>query len=301
MKIRTAALALLGLALVLAPTVAPAASGPLFCWQAEREGATLHLLGSIHAGRESWYPLDERLEEAFAAADTIACEIDLTDPALIGQASALTMSEGMYPPDEKLTDHISAETWRKLQALEGLPVPAAMLERMRPGLAATMIAQSTLARMGLDLQQGVDLTLLRRAADAGRPIVSLETPAEQVALIFGPDAVIDTLLLEEALDETPEDMQDLLDTLVEAWRAGDPEAMEAAYRAEWRDDERMQRFHEELLVKRNERMAARLAGARGHWFVVVGALHLCGEEGVPALLAERGWQVSQLGATEAVR
>lgn len=296
MKLRSFVLA----SLLLMTAAVAAADDPVFLWQAEKDGATIHLLGSIHAGKDAWYPLDDRIEHAFAAADTVACEINLADPSLLMQASLLTMQEGMYPEGEKLTDHISAETWAKLQAVEGLPVPAAMLERMRPGLAATMVAQSMLARAGLDLQQGVDMTLLERATAAERPIVSLETPAQQVALIFGPDAVIDGLLLTEALDESPESMLEMLDGLVEAWSAGDPEAMDAIYRAEWQDDQRMELFHEQLLVTRNVRMADRLDRARGRWFAVVGALHLCGEDGVPALLAARGWSVTQVGVEQAV-
>jgi uncharacterized protein YbaP (TraB family) len=226
----------------------------------------------------------------------VACELNIADMAVAMEVAAVAMQEGMYPEGETLTEHISAETWQKLQAVEGLPVPASMLERMRPGLAAMMVAQAMMARAGLDPQQGVDMQLLKRAAADGRPIVSLETPEEQVALIFGPDAVIDELMLAEALDETPESMIAILDELVAAWQAGDPAAMEAAYRAQWKDDPRMVRFHEELLVARNERMAEELDRRRGRWFVVVGALHLCGDEGIPALLREAGWSVAQVGA-----
>ena len=198
-------------------------------------------------------------------------------------------------------DRITAETWEKLLAVEGLPVPEAMLERMRPGLVAMVLAQSLMSGAGLDLQQGIDLHLLNRASDADRPIFALETPESQVALIFGPDAVIDGLMLDEALAETPETMIAMLDELVAAWRAGDPATMEAVYRSEWSDDERMMRFHEKLLTERNQGMADGLQDRRGHWFVVVGALHLCGEDGVPALLSAAGWTVTQVGAEALVR
>ncbi len=282
--------------LFLIPLSSLAADGPLFLWQAEKDGATIHLFGSIHAGQESWYPLDERIEQVFAAADTIACELNMADQGMLMKASMLAMQEGMYPADEKLTDHISEETWQQLQAVEGLMVPASMLERMRPGLAAITVAQAVMTRAGLDPQQGVDMHLLRRATESEQPIVSLETPEQQIALIFGPDAVIDSLLLSEALEESPETMIAMIEKLVAAWRAGDPEAMETAYREDWKDDERMERFHEQLLVERNARMADRLDQARAHWFVVVGSLHLCGEDGIPALLADRGWTVNQVGA-----
>ena len=286
---------LLTVLLLVVSLSAPAADGPLFLWHAEKNDAVIDLFGSVHAGKPAWYPLDARIEKVFAAADTVACEINVADPSVVAKVGGLAMQQGMYPPDESLRDHITAETWEKLLAVEGLSVPEAMLERMRPGLVAMVLAQSLMSNAGLDLQQGIDLHLLNRASDAGRPVVPLETPESQVALIFGPDAVIDGLMLDEALAETPETMIALLEELVAAWQAGDPATMEAVYRQDWIDDARMVRFHEKLLTERNLGMADGLKDRRGHWFVVVGALHLCGEDGVPALLSAAGWTVTQVG------
>jgi len=284
-------LLLLGLAL---PLLA-ADDGPLFMWRAENGGAVMHLLGSIHAGEEGFYPLDARILHALAAADTVACEVDVTDPGMQMKVALLAQQEGMYPEGESLRDHITEETWQDLVArLDGM-VPPMMLERMRPGLVATMVAQITLTQAGLDMASGVDLHVLGKAREQGKPVVALETAEDQIALLFGPDAAIDALMLTESLEDGPQEMLAMLDELVAHWRAGDPEALDRAYREDWLDHESMQRFHEELLVKRNHGMAAGLADRRGRWFVVVGALHLCGDEGVPALLAQHGWTVEQVG------
>lgn len=288
---------LLGLAL---PLLA-ADDGPLFMWRAEKDGAVMHLLGSIHAGEEGFYPLDARILDALAAADTVACEVDLTDPAVQMKVALLAQQAGMYPEGESLRDHVDADIWQDLVArLDGM-VPPMVLERMRPGLVAATVAQITLTQAGLDMASGVDLHVLGKAREQGTPVVSLETAEDQIALLFGPDAAIDVLMLTESLEDGPEEMLAMLDELVAHWRAGDPEALDRAYREDWLDHESMQRFHEELLVKRNQGMAEGLTHRRGRWFVVVGALHLCGEEGVPALLADQGWAVEQAGALVAQR
>jgi uncharacterized protein YbaP (TraB family) len=264
-------------------------------WRAEKDGAVMHLLGSIHAGEEGFYPLDGRILDALAAADTVACEVDVTDPAMQMKVALLAQQEGMYPEGESLRDHIAEEAWQDLVArLDGM-VPPMMLERMRPGLVATMVAQVTLTQAGLDMASGVDLHVIGKAKEQGKPVVALETAEDQIALLFGPDAAIDALMLTESLEDGPQEMLAMLDELVAHWRAGDPEALDRAYREDWLDHATMQRFHEELLVRRNHGMAAGLADRRGRWFVVVGALHLCGDEGVPALLAQQGWTVEQVG------
>lgn len=282
------------LVLLWLAAAAHAADGPLFLWRADRDGATLYLLGSIHAGQEAWYPLDPRIEAAFLAADTLACEIDVADPVVQLKVAGLAMQQGLYPEGESLRDHVSAEVWQRLTQVPGLPVPVALLERMRPGLAAMSVAQAYVVALELDLTQGIDVHLLERAHALPKPIVALETPEEQVALIFGPDAVIDELLLAEALVEDPAELRATLAAMLTAWRTGDPAALEKVYREDWIDDPRMIRFHEAVLVRRNRGMADGLAARRGTWFVVVGALHLCGDEGVPALLAARGWTVTQV-------
>jgi len=279
---------------VLSGCASQAPRNPVFMWEAQKDGATIHLLGSIHAGQDSWYPLDASITDALAAADTVACEINVNDPEVQMQTMLMVQQEGMYPEGESLQQHISPETWQELQSrLEG-QVPAAVLDRMRPGMAAMMVAQVTLAQAGLDMSSGVDMHVLSAAQEHGQPIVALETVADQVALLFGDDAVIDAKMLSESLEDDAETMVAMLDTMVSTWAAGDAEGLEAVYREDWMDDESMQRFHEELLVKRNQGMADGLANRGGRWFVVVGALHMCGESGVPALLAEAGWKVEQV-------
>jgi len=273
--------------------------GPVFMWKATRDGAVMHLLGSVHAGRNSWYPLDERVAGALAAADTVACELDIGDPAVAMKVAMLAQQEGMYPEGESLRDHVGDETWAELVRRLAGAVPQPMLERMRPGLAAATLAQATLARAGLDLTAGVDMHVLNAARQAEQPIVSLETAEEQVAVLLGEGGAIDALLLEESLQDTADDMLAMLDEILGAWHEGDPRGMEEIYREDWLDDATMQRFHEALLTRRNERMAANLARRQGCWFVVVGALHLCGADGLPVLLAEAGWDVEQVGAAVA--
>lgn len=267
---------------------------PVFMWEAQREGATIHLLGSIHAGQQSWYPMDAAINEALAAADTVACELNIKDPQVAMQTALLVQREGMYPEGESLQENVPPEVWQQVVDRLGNQVPAVVLNRMRPGLVAVTLAQVALADAGLDMGAGVDMHVIGKAEESGQPVVPLETAEDQVALLFGPNAVIDAKMLAETLEDDTATMMAMFDSLVVAWKAGDAERMEQIYREDWLDDADMQAFHEELLVKRNHGMADKLEHRQGNWFVVVGALHLCGEVGVPALLEEAGWLVRQV-------
>ena len=45
------------------------------------------------------------------------------------------------------------------------------------------------------------------------------------------------------------------------------------------------------------RRIAELIDQGGEWFVVIGAAHMVGAEGIPALLADRGYIVRQIEKT----
>ncbi len=289
---------LLGTLAALA-TAPPARAGddPLFLWRAERDGARIWLLGSVHVGSDDFFPLDNRIESALAAADTVACEINMTDPIKAGQAALLSMQKGTYPAGETLRDHVSDDTWRAVAAaVDTLQVPVSLVERMRPALAAVTIMALQLQQQGLDPDQGIDRHVLEQAHAQHKPIVDLETVAQQIDLLLGQDAAVGELLLEESLEqqETPA----VIDSMLTAWRQGDPAAIARLVNDQWLDDPRLVDYHERVIDRRNEAMTAmldrRAGAARNSWFVVVGAGHLVGERGIPKLLAARGWRVVQV-------
>lgn len=275
-----------------------AAAQPLCLWHASRGDAEVWLLGSVHVGAEDFYPLDPRIEAAFASADTLACEIDLTDPAKAAKASLLAMQKGSYPAGETLREHVGEEIWQALATqVEAQGLPLSMFERFKPSMAAIMLAMMEMQRAGLDPDQGIDRHLLTRARQDSLPVVDLETVEQQIDAIFGHDAGVEELILTESLAQSGEEMRRILTEMVVAWRAGDTAALEALISEQWLDDPRLVGFHEAILGTRNRQMAQtidRRAGAgAATWFVVVGAAHLVGDDGVPALLAAQGWQVAQ--------
>jgi uncharacterized protein YbaP (TraB family) len=84
--------------------------------------------------------------------------------------------------------------------------------------------------------------------------------------------------------------------MVTAWEAGNPDAM-ADIVFERADDPAFRPLYERVLYQRNRAMAERLtvmADQPDIHFVVVGAAHLVGDQGLPALLAKRGFEVRQL-------
>jgi uncharacterized protein YbaP (TraB family) len=85
-----------------------------------------------------------------------------------------------------------------------------------------------------------------------------------------------------------------MDEMVNAWRYGNIDFLEKNLLADMQDFDEL---HEAIVVRRNKNWVARiqeLLREDDDYMIVVGALHLVGEEGVPHLLSQRGHEVTQL-------
>ena len=115
------------------------------------------------------------------------------------------------------------------------------------------------------------------------------------------DAVLDVPSPELAVKQTLgqlDDLENLMDQLVDSWKRGDAAALnklviedELAKHPEYRD------LHERMFDDRNREMTEKILAMQeqgGTYFVVVGAGHLVGIEGIVAMLERQGQQPKQI-------
>jgi uncharacterized protein YbaP (TraB family) len=171
--------------------------------------------------------------------------------------------------------------------------PSTSMDPLKPWFVGITVTLLELQRGGFSPNLGVDEHFLSRAQGQKR-IVALETIEQQVDTLSKLDDVTQADLLAQAL----EDMPTLRATMLEAqdlWRRGDAAAIDALLVKPTR--EKFPRVYERLIAERNRQMAAKmeeLLRQEGHYFVVVGAAHLCGKDGIPRLLELKGRTPTQL-------
>jgi len=93
-----------------------------------------------------------------------------------------------------------------------------------------------------------------------------------------------------------EDLARRTDPLFEAWKNGDTEKMEKWVADAFQDPE-LKAFQDQLIYKRNISMAQQLEtymATPKKYFVVVGAGHLVGDQGLVRTLQRAGYHVEQL-------
>ncbi|WP_139751475.1 TraB/GumN family protein [Aeromonas media] len=249
------------------------------------------LLGSIHAGKPSLYPLPDPVERAWQQSHALVMEVDMTH---ISQAQWQEMGAITRLVDGKtLKDHLPMDLYRRTLIAAGQNgLNESMLAPLRPWFAAITLTQAALERTGYRGEFGVDQHFAKRANDGGKPIIGLETLLEQLGYLA---SVGDnqTLMLESTLDELP-DLEKGFAEVMKAWQDGDQATLINLLKEEMAPPKLQAWLEQTLLAERNRNWVKRWPGLPNESFIVVGALHLYGEQGLLALLEQQGWRITPL-------
>jgi uncharacterized protein YbaP (TraB family) len=260
-------------------------------WRIERDGRTSWLYGTIHVGRGDWVRPGPTIQKALTQSDTLALEIDSRD-----EATAAAMARPADP--DALARVLTGQRARRLerQTAEAC-VPPGALSRLQPILQVTALAGLVARADGLYPEFGVDETLAVSARNSNKPIVALESAASQLKVLAGESEAEEGAQIDAALDELESGkLRGQLKELADVWARSD--AAKLGRYADWcgcLDTPAEQRLMKRLLDDRNPNLADGIerlhAGGKGV-FAAVGALHMIGAQGLPTLMAARGFTVT---------
>ncbi|MGF1703642.1 TraB/GumN family protein [Photobacterium makurazakiensis] len=267
----------------LLPFIATSAYSAPMVWLAKDSQREFVFLGSIHAGNETLYPLPSPFLDHWKDADALVVEANILKPA----NTALNPNQ---PTTTQLLDHAEKEKLAQVTKQTHQSYPS--LLNSPPWLAAIQLQMDMAQQVGLTPEQGIDITLLQRANEEKRPILELESIQQQIEMMESFDDHGKDLLMTTVNDW--DEMQTQLNCLVDAWKAGDHQQLLSLFEdSQYSDD-----TDDTLIFERNHNWASQLSTSplyqQGRFIVVVGALHLFGEQGVPALLEQQGFEVSLL-------
>jgi hypothetical protein len=273
-----------------------AGAAPLI-WEVRSAGNAVYLLGSIHLGRRDMYPMGPVVEKAYQASKIVALEADPTNQ----QAVMAAISSSLYQPPETLQKNLPASLMARLSGtLERYGIPLEQAQMMKPFLVAITLASIEYVKAGFDPSLGVDMHLAGRAKQDGKPLVELESFEGQMALMNNMSGRLQENLLQVTLDSIDKgEIPALVDSMINAWKAGDGMKLQDAVSAEERKlpAALAQEFHRKLMTDRNIAMAGKietmLKGSDAH-FIAIGAAHLLGQDSVLQMLSEKGYRVRPL-------
>jgi uncharacterized protein YbaP (TraB family) len=263
-----------------------------FLWRIERDGKRSWLFGTVHVARFEWSFPGPQLAQALKQARVLAVELDLSDPQALADALQAVAAAG----SPALPPALRARLARRLAA-ECLP--ESLLTLLPPALQAATLGALAGRRDGLDPAWAIDSMLAARARAAELRIASLETLAAQLAALQGPHGEQSLRFVERTLDTLDSGQAaPQVQRIAEVWAAGDLAALERW--PDWCDcmnDAGDRALMRRLLEDRNGTMAERIDALHREGAPVlaaVGALHMVGPQGLPALLAARGYRVERV-------
>lgn len=265
-------------------------------WQLQGPRGSVFIAGSMHLLRRERPALPAAIVKAYEESESLVMEIDADD--IDDQYTAQLMLRLATFADARSLPMITGEArWQKLQTLLArVQVPESFAATLEPWGVAILLTSLEYARLGFDPEIGVEKQLQDLAARDRKPIAGLETPEFQIGLFDALPMDEQLQLLDMTLEDIGE-MPDTVDELYAAWRAGDLRALDALLLEGYRE---MPRLYADLVERRNRNWIApikALLEQDGDTLVVVGALHLVGEQGVVAMLEREGLKPVRYPAT----
>ena len=279
--------------LLPAIALADSAGHPVTMWMAEGTSNRVYLLGSVHLLRAQDHPLPQIIDEVYEEAETLYMELDMDDLDPLLMQSTINRL-GMLDDETSLRDVMGDDLYAEATARAAeLELPLEMLERTEPWLAAITVEQLALSRIGFNPSYGVEMHLLKKASGDGKEILGFESVEQQLAYLDGLSLDAQRDLLMQTLTESAA-IEDLMDDLILAWRSGDIDYLE---RTLLKDVSGYPELYDTIVANRNRLWVDTidaLLEQREDYLVVVGALHLVGDDGVPQLLEQRGVRITQM-------
>ena len=283
----------LTLLLATCPALAAENSHPVSMWRIEGTSNSVYLLGSIHMLREQDHPIPSVIYAAYREAEALIMELDMDDIDPVAE-QALATELGLIHDGRTLRDLMGPERYAEAESLAAeLQIPLRLLDQSEPWYAAVNVEIMMLMRIGFNPMHGIEFHLSELAQRDHKEIFGLETTRQQLE-------ILDNLSLESQRDMLIQTLSDskglaeVMDDMIDAWRYGDIEFLEKSLLADMQEFEEL---HEAIVGNRNRNWVEKIQeilSEEDDYLIVVGALHLVGEEGVPHLLSQRGFDVIQL-------
>lgn len=264
----------------------------VFMWLVKGPRSKAYILGSLHVLRKGVYPLDTMIEKAYESCPRVLLEADPSG-ADEDELRDTMLRLGTFQDGRTLKDSVSPETYARFRdRTRANKLEMERFERFRPWFAAFSIATLELKRLGFTTELGVDAHFYKRARADHRQMLYLETAGQQLELLADAASDREEEILRQALDEL-DVVEKSSGDMIRAWKGGDARSLGTLLTKSLKE---FPDIEKKLFTERNTTWAdriGRLLSEEGDVFVVVGAGHLVGKNGLLELLRARKFTVVQ--------
>ncbi len=283
----------------------PFAQGLL--WQAERDGQVVTLVGTMHIHDPRLDAIMARVEPRLDDVGLLLLEVTPAEEAEMTGALTRDPSLMFLTEGPTLPEMLDEPTWQAVaEAARIRGIPPFMAAKFQPWfLMLSLSVPACAAEHMLAGREGLDFMLWDAAEARGLGMRALE-PWDTVFTLFGEATMEEQLAYLRAGVLEPALQEEMFVAMIEGYFAGEVGQVWELGRVSLNFIPGMEgeagqalfeEMEEQLLNARNRAWIPVIEAAAteyGQVMVAAGAAHLPGEEGVLALLQERGWTVRPL-------
>jgi len=261
-------------------------------WHIHTGHSQITLFGSVHMLPANMNWLTPDVVHSISHSEVFVFEVP-TDTSSRASLNAMIDAQGSLPAGQSLRALLPPTSQADFDAaITSEHLSASVTDREQPWLASLQLTLADTMNRNYYPDAGVDYVVMNWAMSHRRQMRYLETVDQQLAMLM-PDQTERGAQLDEfesALKQVGQEDKDL-DSMVQAWGSGDVDKLNGLVDADFdgHPDNKKR-----LLLDRNRNWASQIEQMASEWhnfFVVVGAAHLVGPDGVPALLRKDGLQV----------
>lgn len=253
----------------------------------------IYVGGTFHILTKDDFPLQDEFYQAYKQSDSLYFETDIEGAATDPNFQSLMAAVMIYQDGTTIDKVLEPKTMNKLSDyFTGLGMPMQNLMSYTPTGLMLSITIIEYQKRGFTMA-GVDQHLFEKAKVDNKSIKWFESLEEQASFLGSFDEVDADEMINYVLDSMNE-LDGLVSALHSTWRNGDMKGLAEVGLAEF---ENYPEVYDTLILKRNNSWMTSIISMfqdDNVEFVLVGALHLPGKDGLLTQLANLGYKVEKL-------
>jgi len=262
-------------------------------WKIEKNDKVIFIGGSFHMLTPEDYPLPRAFEDAYQQSAQIVFETDI-QKAQSPEYQQTMMRQLSYNDGRNLRQVLNEDTYLGVaEFFTDRGIPMAAIVNFKPGMVAMTMTVVELQRLGL-VGVGVDAYYNEKSINDQKKLGQLESVEDQLEFISRMGEGREDEMLSYTMTDIAA-IPGMWKLMKDAWRNGDMSKLRDIGISPLKSD--FPALYQSIIVDRNNAWMPQIEAflkTGGVEFVLVGALHLAGDDGLLAQLASRGYKIQQL-------
>ncbi len=262
-------------------------------WKISKGNNYIYIGGTVHILKSSDFPLPLAFNKAYADSDAIFFEVDLekTETTEFQEKFLQTL---IYKNGKNLKDYISDKTYKRLDNYfknNGLQLKPMLI--FKPSMAILSITIEEFKKLGFN-EAGVDSFFYKKAIKDRKYTGALESIDTQINFLANMGEGNEDKFINYSLQDI-KNIPLIMDSIKQSWLSGDIDRVNKEMLLPMKDE--FPTIYNNLIVKRNNNWMPkikRMFKIKNNELVLVGYLHLVGDDGLLQQLKSDGYKIEML-------